>query len=415
MSTHHCLAKKQIRKRLPVLACVLVVLSSLLLCTLSYGENRASADRKKKKQHREEGMQRYRINIRKLQKGIKHQQDKVQSSTQEARNLLRELEQIDIRLLEQLAKLQTLEIRMEVQQDLIANKEMELQQAITEKQTVQDHLQKRIRAYYKMGKVGFTNVAFSTDSLPRLLRFRDSFTSLIGYDKELIDVYRKSIAELQQSQETLRLENGVLDDFITQERVEEERINGTKREKETLLNQIRTQKQLHEQAVREMEKAADKLAGALEALKKEDHLLDQGFLADKGKHPAPVQGRIIALFGQKRENRLGISGKSSGITLSAPGMNKVQAIYEGTIAYASYLHGYGNTIIIDHGHNYFSIVTRVEKLIRQKGDKVDQGDVVALTGDTATLMDEGIYFEIRHGSIPQDPLLWLDKTGLILP
>lgn len=397
------------------MVCSFFVIFSLLLPTVSFGESPASAARKEKKQQIEKGIEGYRINIRKLQKGIKQQQDLVLSSKQEERNLLRELEQIDTELLEQLAKLHTLENQMKKQEDLIAVKEDELQQANSEKQNVQTHLQERIKAYYKMGKVGFANVAFSTDSLPQLLSFRDSFASLIAYDKSLIDVYRNSIAELQQSRDILNREKSVLDDFIKMAKLKQEDINETKKEKELLLTQIKTQKQLHEQAIREMEKAADQLSVSLEALKKEDSLLDQVFLADKGKHPAPVQGEVIARFGEKRENRLGISGKTTGITIFAPGINKVQAIYDGTIAYASYLRGYGNTIIIDHGHNYFSIIARLEKLLKHKGEKVDQGEIIALTGDTATLMEEGVYFEIRHGSVPEDPLLWLDKTGLTLP
>ncbi|MBU1234721.1 MAG: peptidoglycan DD-metalloendopeptidase family protein [Proteobacteria bacterium] len=397
------------------MACIFFVLSALLLPTGSFAESGTSTDRKEKKQRIEKGIEGYRINIRKLQEGIKQQQDQVYFSEQEERNLLRELEQIDTGLLEQLAKLQDLEKQMEAQQDLTAIKESELHQALAEKQIVQNHLQKRIKAYYKMGKIGFANVAFSTDSLPRLLSFRDSFTNLIDYDKKLIDVFRNSIDELQKSRAMLNREQTVLDDFITMAKVKQEDINESKKEKEALLSQIKTQKLLHEQAVREMEKAADELSESLEALKKEDTLLDQGFLANKGKHPAPVQGEITALFGQKRENRLGITGKPTGITISAPGINKVQAIYEGTIAYASYLRGYGNTIIIDHGHNYFSIISRLEKLLKQKGEKVDQGELIALTGDTATLMDEGVYFEIRHGSTPEDPLLWLDTVGLTLP
>ena len=51
----------------------------------------------------------------------------------------------------------------------------------------------------------------------------------------------------------------------------------------------------------------------------------------------------------------------------------------------------------------------------KEGDRVAQGDTIALTGDTATLMDEGIYLEIRQGSKPLDPLQWLDNNDLILP
>jgi septal ring factor EnvC (AmiA/AmiB activator) len=36
-------------------------------------------------------------------------------------------------------------------------------------------------------------------------------------------------------------------------------------------------------------------------------------------------------------------------------------------------------------------------------------------GETATLMEEGLYFEIRHDTETLDPLLWLDKNKLSVP
>ena len=248
-----------------------------------------------------------------------------------------------------------------------------------------------------------------------MLNFRDSFASLLDYDQSLINEYRTSIATLQQAKTVLDLEKVVLDDFIIIAKEERDASNAIKLEKEVLFNQIKTQKELHEQAVLEMKKVADNLTNSLKSLKKKRNLFDQGFLLDKGSHPAPIQGEVISRFGEERANRLGIKGKTTGITIASQGVNKVYAIFEGEVSYAAYLYGYGNTIIIDHGFKYFSITSRLEKLLVKEGDKVEQSDVIALTGDTATLMEDGIYLEIRRASKPLDPLKWIDKNDLILP
>jgi murein hydrolase activator len=393
---------------------VLVFLS--LLCTLSFVIPAHSVDKQNRKAEKariEKGIRTYRINISKLQSGINIQQELILSSKKEERNLLDELAKLDRTLQTQLKKLQTLEEEMRKQQQLIDTKEAEKLITEGEKQQVQKHLQKRIKAFYKMGRIGVANVAFSSETLPRMLTFRDSFTTLIEYDTDVIKQYRESITLLQQTTDTLTLEKSILDDFIHEAKSKHDAINKTVQEKETLLAQIKTQKELHEQAVAEMEKAASNLSVSLDTLKEKNRLFDQGFLLEKGKHPAPVKGKVLAVFGQQRVNRLGIKGQSSGITIATPGINRVNAIFEGEVRYASYLHGYGNTIIIDHGFQYFSILSRLEKILTKKGDKVSQGDIIGLTGDTATLMDEGIYLEIRHGSKPLDPLLWIDSKGLV--
>ncbi len=392
-----------------------LLLCLLLISLMMPSVGHAQTDRKEEKKRIEQGINSFRINISKLQEGIDGQLLQIKSSKEKQRSLLDELDAINNRLVAQMEKLRRLEAQMVTQEELIAAKERELQEAEVAKRNVQEHLQVRIKAYYKMGKIGIANVAFSTESLPQMLKFRDSFASLIEYDKGLINVYRDTIAELQSAKETLSLEKTVLNDFITQAREEQERINIIKSEKETLLSQIETQKELHEQAVREMKKVADDLSSSLEALKRKNQLFDQGFLLDKGKHPSPLRGTVIARFGQERKNRLGVNCKTSGITIATTGTHPVRAIFEGEVRYASYLYGYGNTVIIDHGFQYFSILSRLEKLLVREGDKVAQGDPIAFTGDTATLMEEGIYLEIRHGSTPLDPLQWLDNNNLILP
>ncbi len=395
-------------------------LSALLLCLLLISlpltsASHAQIDRRAEKSRIVQGINKYRININKLQEGIAGQQLQIESSKKKQRSLLDELDAINNRLIAQVEKLRLLEAQMIKQEELIAAKKRELQEAEVAKKNVQEHLQVRIKAYYKMGKIGIANVAFSTESMPQMLKFRDAFASLIDYDNGLINVYRDTIAELQSTKEILSLEKTILNDFITQAREEQEKINTIKSEKETLLSQIETQKELHEQAVREMKKVADNLSSSLEAFKRKDQLFDQGFLLDRGRHPSPIHGTVIARFGQERKNRLGVSGKTTGITIATTGTHPVRAIFEGEVRYASYLYGYGNTVIIDHGFQYFSILSRLEKLLVHEGDKVEQGDPIGLTGDTATLMEEGIYLEIRHGSTPLDPLQWLDNNDLILP
>jgi len=167
-----------------------------------------------------------------------------------------------------------------------------------EKDKVQRHLLKRINAYYKMGNIGLLNVIFSAQTLPELLRFHDSFQSLIEYDQNVVATYRKSIADLERVTRSLVLEKNVLSNFIAQSVTEKENIDATKEEKEVLLQHIRTRSKLHRQAIKEMEQAATDLTASLLALKKKEEANEQGFLRRKGALPPPVPGTVITDFNQ---------------------------------------------------------------------------------------------------------------------
>ncbi len=64
-------------------------------------------------------------------------------------------------------------------------------QVRSEKHIVENHLQKRITAYYTMGDIGLLNVTFSTKTLPELLTFHDAFDVLIKYDQDAIKVFQR--------------------------------------------------------------------------------------------------------------------------------------------------------------------------------------------------------------------------------
>lgn len=361
-----------------------------------------------------QGIKKYRINIRRLQQGIIQQQEEVEKSLQQERFLLAEIENIDMRLHEQLEKLSVLEERMTNQQDLINFKERELDRAKSERNTVKKHLESRISAYYKMGRIGVINVAFSTKTLPELLQFHDSFQSLMRYDKNVIDTYRHTIVELERAKTSLTLEQTLLTDFVNQAKEEKDKTRFIRQEKETLLTQIKTKTSLQKQAIAEMEKAARELSSSLVVLESKEEFLEQGFLLNKGNLHAPAAGRVITKFSQVTSNRMGISKKSLGISIAVTDGAKIRAIYDGTVIFAGYHRGYGNTVIIHHGYKYFTIISRIEKIAVEKSEPVKTGDLIGLAGDTATLIEDGIYFEIRKEKKSLDPLIWVDQKNLII-
>ena len=352
--------------------------------------------------------------INRIQEGILQQENKRAETQTTERNILTELEVLDKKLETQQEKLAALERKMRDQQAMIDQKESTLRKIRSEKHIVENHLQKRITAYYTMGNIGLLNVTFSTKSLPELLTFHDAFDTLIKYDQDVIKVYRETIDQLVRVTAALDLEKSVLKDFMEQTVLEKEALQKTTVEKKTLLTHVQTEGKLHEQAIVEMQQASDVLAKSMVSVKSKNQVVQQKFLADKGKLPPPVDGVVITLFHQVKTNKLGISSTSEGIAIKAPDGTKIISTSDGEVTFSGYLRGFGNTVIIHHGFEYYTVTSRIEKILVEKGKKVRQGQSIGVMGDTATLFDEGLYFEIRHGHQSQDPLLWLNPDRLTI-
>lgn len=354
----------------------------------------------------------FRIKIRRLQQGIFQQKSKISETQEQERYILAELENLDKRLAEQLEKMDSLNEKEEQQQRLIDKEEIALNKIRHERSAVEAHLKKRITAYYTMGNIGIFNVTFSTKSLPELLRFHDAFDQLIKYDQDVILIYKDTIDELERVKAALDLEKTVLEGFISQAIQEKEVLEETKTEKGVLLTHVRTQSKLHKHAILEMQQASQELSKSLVAIKNKEEVYENNFLANKGSLPPPIDGMLVTKFQQEKVNKLGITRKSQGIELQAPDGTEIVSVDAGDVIFAGYLRGYGNTVIIHHGVQYYTVTSRIEKIVVKKGQRVKRKQKIGIMGDTATLFDEGLYFELRHGRTSMDPLLWLNPSRL---
>lgn len=125
----------------------------------------------------------------------------------------------------------------------------------------------------------------------------------------------------------------------------------------------------------------------------------------KGKLALPVAGEILHRFGQNRD---GGGPAWKGLFIRARQGQEVRAVGSGQVAFADWLRGFGNLLIIDHGAGFLSLYSNNESLYKQPGDTVRAGDVVAAIGATGGQDEPGLYFELRRQGKPFDPLTWVN-------
>lgn len=120
----------------------------------------------------------------------------------------------------------------------------------------------------------------------------------------------------------------------------------------------------------------------------------------------PVRGRIIANFGPK-ENGL----HNDGINVSVPKGASVKAVENGVVAYAgSELQPYGNLILIRHADDWVSAYAHNDELLVKRGDTVRRGQVISKAGQSGSVSQPQLHFELRKGSQPVDPLQYMASS-----
>jgi septal ring factor EnvC (AmiA/AmiB activator) len=113
--------------------------------------------------------------------------------------------------------------------------------------------------------------------------------------------------------------------------------------------------------------------------------------------------RLLHRFGRKK----GDSGQRwDGVVLAAKEGTDVRAVYHGRIVYADWLRGFGLLTIIEHDEEYMTLYGHNQTLLKEQGEWVGAGDLIALSGASGGQRAPGLYFAIRHSGRPVDPEAW---------
>jgi murein hydrolase activator len=128
------------------------------------------------------------------------------------------------------------------------------------------------------------------------------------------------------------------------------------------------------------------------------------FTERRGRLTWPLlQGEVVAEFGAlKPDSEL----RWDGVLLAARHGEEVRAVHDGRVIHADWMRGFGLLMVIDHGEGYMSIYGHNEALLKETGEWVATGEVIALSGDSGGRAEPVLYFAIRHNGKPQDPSDW---------
>lgn len=127
------------------------------------------------------------------------------------------------------------------------------------------------------------------------------------------------------------------------------------------------------------------------------------FASARGKLPWPVDGRLLARFGEAREDE---RTRWDGVMISAAAGSAVHAVHGGRVVFADWLRGAGLLVILDHGDGYLSLYGHNQTLLKNAGDVVKAGETISTVGTSGGQDTPALYFAIRQQGRATDPAQW---------
>jgi len=149
-----------------------------------------------------------------------------------------------------------------------------------------------------------------------------------------------------------------------------------------------------------------------ELLRQERELLYSYLLASfprplwSGTFISPCAGRIVSSFGRRRYVNGKWWGQHSGADIASPAGTPVKAANSGIVVFASLLRMRGNTVVIDHGFNVFSLYNHLSAIKVKAGEQVRKGSLIGAVGATGFASGPHLHWEIRIGTVPVNPWTW---------
>ncbi|MFH1147064.1 MAG: peptidoglycan DD-metalloendopeptidase family protein [Pseudomonadota bacterium] len=279
----------------------------------------------------------------------------------------------------------------------------------------------RIVSYYKFGPVGLMNLLFNSQSVPDLFARQEGLRFMLRKDMQTISVFQKQADLLEQKQKEASQAGTQAERVRNDIKIETEKLEALHRSKSDLLVSVHRRKQTCLEDIKELEKSAERINETIRTLQREkerktvpDRDVPSGFAALRGKLDPPVKGgRVVGLFGRERRTLPGVKIVRSGIDIQASAGTEIRSIYTGRVIYSGYLKGYGNVLILDHADKYYSLYAQASRFHKQVGNLVKRAEVIGVIAESGdSLFGENLYFEIRHGGKPQNPLLWINGASL---
>lgn len=115
---------------------------------------------------------------------------------------------------------------------------------------------------------------------------------------------------------------------------------------------------------------------------------------------APTRGLVSSHFDA--------DGSHLGIDIAANPNESVLAALDGTVIFGGYTAETGYVIAVQHNQDFVSVYKHCAALLKQEGDLVKGGEVIAVVGNTGTLTTgPHLHFELWHKGRAVDPVNYI--------
>lgn len=353
--------------------------------------------------------QQYQKKLDDVQESIDKVKENLQGTRSKRSNTMTELKQLELRISKNSSNINRLDNELKTLQRRIESTSQELQTLNGALRKQRDVLADQLRSAYVQGQQHQIKILLNQQNPAELGRLQVYFEYLNRAREQQITHFVESIERKQILESELDSAHSKQKRALVEHASQKTQLEAQRQQRNQLLASIDIEIRNQEKNLTELETSRNKIENLLMSLGElladipanPNDKLDFDKL--KGRMPWPVKGQMLAQYGTAKEQG---DLKWRGVLIAAKYGTPVRAISHGRVAFSDWLQGFGFITIIDHGNGYMSLYGHNETLLKQAGDWVSSGDVIATSGDSGGQPRPALYFEIRSRGKPINPNSW---------
>lgn len=356
-----------------------------------------------------------RQRLEQLNKEIKKTQEQAQQVEKQHGSVLKNIEKLDRQLYQQKKDRKRIDQQIKEKDEELLGLTNQIQTIDQDIKSHRSSIAARLRLLYTEGRSGYLQSLFAAESFADMANRMDYVSWVAQREGQLVRQFQENLDQLHvlnekqtQAREALLALHEETDNSIRN-------ISGLKRSKRTVLTSLSREKSLHERTLDDLQRSAEEVDQLVKELDQRFQLAQARMRKAPGKIPSlgsflwPAEGKVVSYFGRQKHPTFDTFVNKKGIEIQAREGTPIQSISDGTVVYADWLKGYGLVVIVDHGTGFYSLYAHASKLMVKENDQVKAGHQLGETGETGLAQEDTLYFELRKGTTPIDPLKWLAK------
>lgn len=383
------------------------VLSTFLFIWLFFSLNTAFASKN-------EDMSHYQEKLEKLQKSIAKVQQHLKGNKKQRSHVVTELKTLEVEISKNARALKTLEKNVNKNRSQVKKLKDELARLNRQLANQRTILSDQIRSAYGMGHQQNLKMLLNQQDPAQAGRTQTYFNYLSRAREQQITSFLATLELKEQTEIDFKLSLESQNKLLKLQKEKKRQRQKQRFQRKKLLKELSKKIKNQETTLSSLENSRGRIENLLKSL---GELLadiptspseNKPFLSLKGRLPWPVKGRFINKFGQSKNYG---DLKWNGVLIKTRLGTPVRAISHGRVAFADWLQGFGFITIIDHGEGYMSLYGHNESLLKQAGDWIQAGEIIATAGDSGGQLVSGVYFEIRSRGKPINPAKWCSSKA----